>query len=68
MTSLQPSEAGQIETGQLAEGSSWIGWLPISILPLSAIACRNLLPAWAFMWTICLAIFGSLKWLTWWEA
>jgi hypothetical protein len=45
-----------------------LGWIPISILPLAAIACQNLLPPWAFMWILSLAIYFSLKWLTWWNA
>ena len=44
-----------------------IGWLPISVVPLTAVACRNLLPAWVFMWILSLAIYLSLKWLTWWR-
>ncbi len=44
------------------------GWLPISVLPLTAAACRNLLPPWVFMWVLSFAIYLSLKWLTWWRA
>ena len=44
------------------------GWLPILVLPLTAVACRNLLPPWAFMWILSIAIYLSLKWLTWWRA
>jgi Membrane bound O-acyl transferase family len=62
------SETKEIESTQLVRGSSWIGWLPISVLPLTAVACLNLLPAWAFMWILSFAIFISLKWLTWWKA
>ena len=68
MTFLPLSEAEQIESAEHVQRSSWIGWLPISTLPLIAIACRNLLPAWAFMWILSFAIFASLKWLTWWKA
>jgi hypothetical protein len=48
--------------------SSAPGWLPILVLPLTALACRNLLPPWVFMWALAFAIFFSLKWLTWWRA
>ena len=44
------------------------GWLPISVLPLTAVACRNLLPPWVFMWILSFALYLSLKWLTWWTA
>jgi hypothetical protein len=44
------------------------GWLPASVLPLTAVACRNLLPPWVFMWILSFAIYFSLKWLTWWRA
>jgi hypothetical protein len=44
------------------------GWLPISVLPLTAVACRNLLPPWQFMWILSFALYLSLKWLTWWGA
>jgi alginate O-acetyltransferase complex protein AlgI len=43
------------------------GWLPIFALPLTAIACRNLLSPWVFMWLLSFAIYFSLKWLTWWR-
>jgi hypothetical protein len=62
------SETKDIESSQLVRGSPWIGWLPISVFPLTAVACRNLLPAWVFMWILSFAIFISLKWLTWWKA
>lgn len=48
--------------------SQWIGWLPLVILPTSAFALRSILPAWAFMWLLAIAIFAGLKWLTWWRA
>jgi len=62
------SETKEIESADLVRGSSWIGWLPILVLPLTAIACGNLVPAWVFMWILSFAIFISLKWLTWWRA
>ncbi len=62
------SETKEIESAEIVRGSSWIGWLPISALPLTVGAFRNLLPAWVFMWILSFAIFISLKWLTWWKA
>ncbi len=68
MTSLPVSETKEIESAERVRGSSWIGWLPISVLFLTAVACHNLLPPWVFMWALSFAIFISLKWLTWWRA
>ena len=45
-----------------------LGWFPIFVLPVTAVACRNLLPPWVFMWIVSFAIYFSLKWLTWWQA
>jgi len=61
-------EAKEIEPIDVTEDSRWIGWLPISVLPLTAVACRNLVPPWVFMWVLSFAIYLSLKWLTWWRA
>lgn len=44
------------------------GWLPILILPATAVACRDRLPPWAFMWILSFAIYLGLKWLTWWQS
>lgn len=43
------------------------GWLPLAILPLAAMLFAGSLPPWAFMWTLSLAIFLGLKWVTWWR-
>ncbi|MGA7381410.1 MAG: hypothetical protein WBX03_11205 [Terriglobales bacterium] len=51
-----PKQATPGTTGSL-------GWLPISVLPLAAIACRSLMPPWVFMWILSFAIYVSLKWL-----
>src|SRR5215471_1149375 len=44
------------------------GWIPLFVLPATAVAFGRLLPPWAFMWVLSFAIFFSLKWLTWWQA
>ena len=68
MTSLSLSGIKESASAEVVEGRSSIGWLPISVLPLIAVAFRNRLPAWVFMWILSFAIFVSLKWLTWWRA
>lgn len=68
MTILSQSEPEGIESAMRVQGSQWIGWLPLAVLPLAIISCRNRLPAWVFMWALSFAIFFSLKWLTWWRA
>jgi Membrane bound O-acyl transferase family len=66
VTSLPASETK--ETAPEVRNSSWVGWLPILVLPPTALACRNLTPAWVFMWILSFAVYFSLKWLTWWRA
>jgi Membrane bound O-acyl transferase family len=62
------TETKEIESAEDVQGSSWIGWLPLPVLPLSVVAFRNGLPSWAFMWVLAFTIYFSLKWLTWWRA
>ena len=62
------SETNESRSAEVVEGPPWIGWLPISVTPLVALAFRNRLPPWVFMWILSFAIFVSLKWLTWWRA
>ena len=42
-----------------------LSWFPILVLPLAALACRNLVPPWVFMWILSFAIYFSLKLLVW---
>jgi hypothetical protein len=63
---LQPtSQAASYASGSEA---SWLGWLPLVLLPAIAIWFRDSMPAWLFMWSLAFAIFGGLKWITWWKA
>src|SRR5271169_2244573 len=49
-------------------GKTWVGWLPLLILPAATIQCRLAFPAWVFMWLLAVAIFAGCKWQTWWDA
>ena len=68
MTCSPLSETKAVESSEGFRCSPIIGWLPIPVLPLGAVAFRNVLPAWGFMWSLAFAIYFSLKWLTWWRA
>jgi Membrane bound O-acyl transferase family len=57
--------AALTKTGQT---TSVIGWLPIAVLPLATFALYNFLEPWVFMWTLSVAIYAGLKWLSWWKA
>jgi hypothetical protein len=46
----------------------WIEILPLILLPALAVAARDRMPAWLFMWALSFAIFAGLKWMTWYEA
>jgi Membrane bound O-acyl transferase family len=65
---LPPGKAKASGPVDVTEVPPWIGWLPIAVLPLTAVACRNLVPPWVFMWVLSFAIYLSLKWVTWWRA
>ena len=69
MNTLTEKTADEIQPAMRPreQRSAWVGWLPLLILPGTAIALRNLWPAWVFMWILSFAIFISLKWLTWWR-
>src|SRR5690349_2109368 len=44
----------------------WYGWLPVVLLPGIVIAVvPERWPRWAFMWLLAMAIYASVKWLTW---
>jgi alginate O-acetyltransferase complex protein AlgI len=47
---------------------SWIGWMPLVLLPMLVMTLRAKLLPWIFMWMLAAAIFAGCKWQTWWEA
>jgi membrane bound O-acyltransferase family protein len=50
-----------------SQGIALAGWIPLIVLPASAIAIRSLLAPWCFMWTLAAAIFFGCKWQALWE-
>jgi len=69
VTALTERTADEIQPARRPgeQHSAWVGWLPLLLLPATAIALRNLWPAWVLMWILSFAIFISLKRLTWWR-
>jgi hypothetical protein len=57
---VPPSSAGT--------ASRSIAAIPLLLFPALAIAFRNRMPAWLFMWVLSFGIFAGLKWMTWWKA
>jgi alginate O-acetyltransferase complex protein AlgI len=45
--------------------SRCLDWLPFIVLPVVAIAIRNVFVDWIFMWVLAYSIFLAFKWLTW---
>lgn len=45
---------------------SWVGCLPLIILPSIAAIMRGALQPWIFMWVLAVAVFAGFKWWTWW--
>jgi Membrane bound O-acyl transferase family len=57
--------AALTKSGQAA---NVIACLPIVVLPLATFTVYDFLVPWAFMWTLSVAIYAGLKWLSWWKA
>ncbi len=41
-----------------------LDFLPLVLLPLTALLCQTHLAAWIFMWAMAFALYGGCKWLT----
>lgn len=48
--------------------SNLVEVFPLAIFLMAAIALRNRVPDWVFMWALAFSIFAGLKWITWWRA
>lgn len=44
------------------------GLLPLVVFPAAILAARGGIPSWALMWGLAVAVYGGLKWMTWWRA
>lgn len=49
---------------QVTRRSNHLDWLPLVVLPTTAIVFQAALPDWVFMWVLAFAIFFGCKWLT----
>lgn len=49
---------------RIPQRSAAVTWAPLLALPAATFALREALPAWAWMWTLCAAIFLGCKWAT----
>jgi Membrane bound O-acyl transferase family len=57
-----------LESSSKLQAILWTGWLPLPVLLGAALALRNRLRPWEFMWALAFSIYAGLKWLTWWRA
>lgn len=48
--------------------TSTLGCLPLLLSTVILATLQKLLQPWAFMWTLAISIYLSLKWWTWWRA
>jgi hypothetical protein len=53
--------------GQRFTAGHPVGWLPLILLPAAVLISGRLLAPWALMWGLAIAIYGALKWMTWWR-
>lgn len=52
----------------VSAGKDLRAYIPLFILPATAILLSRTAPSWAFMWALSFGIFAGLKWMTWWKA
>jgi hypothetical protein len=65
---MSSSELRRAPSEFARQGSAWIGWLALVLLPFGAVLLRHRMPAWAFMWVLAIAIYAALKWVSWWRS
>jgi hypothetical protein len=53
--------------GQRFTAGHPVGWLPLIVLPAAALIVGRHLAPWALMWGLSIAIYGALKWMTWFQ-
>jgi len=60
-------EMGSQRAGHRFTAGHPVGWLPLILLPAAVLISGRLLAPWALMWGLAIAIYGALKWMTWWR-
>jgi hypothetical protein len=65
---MNTSSITTADPGGPSNTRGWIEWSPLLVFSLGALACRNILPPWEFMWILAFAIYLGLKWVSWWRA
>jgi hypothetical protein len=56
----------QTRTTPIPSLAIWHGWLPLLILPVSAIALVPAAwPQWVHMWLLVVAVYAGFKWVSW---
>jgi hypothetical protein len=60
-------ETGFRREAQPSAAGHPVGWLPLIVLPAAVMISGRHLAPWALMWALAIAIYGALKWMTWWR-
>jgi len=65
---MSSATRSSVRRSQGVSASGWAAWLPLAAVAIAAIAVRNRLPPWVFMWVLALGIYAALKWASWWRS
>lgn len=65
---MRVAASGTVAVPTAGRVQSWIGWVPLALVPAAVMSLRARMVPWVFMWLLAAAIFAGCKWQTWWEA
>jgi uncharacterized protein YqjF (DUF2071 family) len=63
-----PARLGPLPLKWQRQRSALARWAPFVAMVATALALRGALPAWAFMWAMCFAMYAGCKWASCWDA